>query len=86
MQSFMLNILKKSHLKKSNILEAHQTLKILSVLILQISRHFQTTQENQTRLIQRRKISCNWEKKFFRLSQKIKKSFQSQSKKILISL
>ena len=49
MQNFMLNLLKKNSFKKSNILEAHQTLKILGVAIssyiisfrfLRISRNF----------------------------------------------
>lgn len=49
-------LLKKYSLKKSNMLEAHQTLKILGVTIsshkillwfLSISGHFWTTQENQ---------------------------------------
>ena len=60
--------LKRIHLKKSNILEARQTLKILGVVIsshiisfrlLPISGHLRATQENQNWLIRNRKISCN---------------------------
>ena len=32
---------------------------------LQISGHLQTTQENKNRSIRRKRISCNWGKKFF---------------------
>ena len=58
---------KKHSLKKSNILEACQTLEILGVAIssliisfrlLSISRHFNITQKNYSQLIQSRKISC----------------------------
>ena len=68
----------KKFIKKSNILEVRQILKIFDVVIsnhvissrfLPISRHFRTTQKNQNRSIQSRKIGCNWEF-FFRLSQK----------------
>ena len=69
----------KKILKKSNILEAPQTLKIFGVAIsshvisfwfLLISGNFQATQVNQSRFIWSWKVSCNWEKTVFWLSQK----------------
>ena len=67
-------------MKKSNIPEARQTLKILGVTIsshiisfrfLPISGHFWATQKNQNRLIWSRKINRNWGNFFFfRLSRK----------------
>ena len=76
--NFKLNLLNKNSLKKQNILEALQTLKIFSVgisshiisfcfvlfcfVFFLISRHFRTTQENQSRSIRTKKISCNQEK------------------------
>ena len=71
--------LRKKILKKLNILEAPQTLKIFGVAIsshvisfwfLLISGNFQATQVNQSRFIWSWKVSCNWEKTVFWLSQK----------------
>ena len=65
MQNFMLNLLRKSSLKKSNILQARQAPKFLGVAIsshivslrfLLISGHFQITQENQNQSNRSRKI------------------------------
>ena len=82
---------KKNLLKKSNIPEARQTMKILGVAIsnhiisfrfLPISGQFQTTQENQNWLIRARRISCNQGGKAFDYLKRI--SFWSQLKKFLI--
>ena len=68
----------KKSLKKSNIPEARQILKTLSVAIssrivsfqfLPISKHLQTTQGSQNSSIRSSRTICNWRKKF-RLSQK----------------
>ena len=54
--------------------KSHQTLKRLGVTIsnhvisfwfLSITNHVRATKKKQNRLIRSRKISCNWEKKFF---------------------
>ena len=79
----------KNSLKKSNIPEAHQTLKILDLTIsshiislqfLPISGHFRATQKNQNRSIRSRKISCNWGKKFYSVISK-GKIFRADRKK-----
>ena len=57
---------------------------IISFLFLLISGHLWITQENQNGLIQSRRISCNWGKNFPIISKR--KDFQSQLKKLLISL
>ena len=58
---------------KSNILEAHYSMKALVVAIssniisfrfLPISGHLRTIEENQSRSIRSRRSSCNWGKKF----------------------
>ena len=67
MQNLMMNLLK-SKIKKSNILQARQTMKTLGVVIsshlfsfrfLKISRHLRTTQENQNWSISSESINCN---------------------------
>ena len=76
MQNFMMSLLK-SKIKKSNILQARQTMKTLGVVFsshlfsfrfLKISRHLPTTQENQNWSISRESISCNYGKKFLIIS------------------
>ena len=76
MQNFMMSLLK-SKIKKSNILQARQTMKTLGVVFsshlfsfrfLKISRHLRTTQENQNWSISRESISCNYGKKFLIIS------------------
>ena len=76
MQNFMMNLLK-SKIKKSNILQARQTMKTLGVVISshlfsfrfwKISRHLRATQENQNWSISSESISCNCGKKFLIIS------------------
>ena len=79
MQNFFHNILKKKSLKKSNILEARQTISlsnhvvISSHIIFFFFANFQTLPDNSEKpnqSIQSRKISFNWENFFVWLSQK----------------
>ena len=81
----------KKRIKKINILEARQTLKILSVAIssdiiyfrfLPISGHLWTTQENQNWSIQSGRISCNFRKKFLIISKE--KIFRVNRKESLL--
>ena len=78
----------KKSLRKSNVLETHQTLKILVVgssshiiyfRFLSISGHLRTTQDNQNLYIRRRRISCNWGKNLSIISKG--KIFRSDRKK-----
>ena len=73
MKNFMLNLLKNFHSKKSNVVEAGQTLNILNAAIsshlisfrfLQMFGNFRTSQENKLRLIGSTKISCSRGKNF----------------------
>ena len=90
-QNFKLNFSRKIH---KQFLETHQTLKILDVaisshliffffLVLLISGHFQTTQENQNWSIRSRKISCNWGKGGFPIISK-GQAFRTDQKKSLL--
>ena len=88
-QNFLLNLMRKKFIKKSNILEGLQTL-IFSVIFiinhaicfrfLPISRHLCITQANQNWSIQKTRIGCNWRENF-RLSQK--ERFLQQIQKVL---
>ena len=57
---------------------------IISFRFLPISGHLRATQENQNQLIQSKRISCNWGKRFSVISKG--KVFRADRKKILISL
>ena len=81
--------MKKKIIKKSNIQDACQTLKIIGGAIsshnfFPISEHFQISQENQNQLIRSKKIAATGGKMF--LDYLKRKDFYSQSKKTFLSL
>ena len=81
----------KNFIKKSNILEACQSLKILAVAIrnhiisfqfLLISEHFRTTQENDNWSIRSKKLAVIGKNVFFRLSHKERFFFKKLKKNL----